>query len=149
MKASEFIKVALIDQMQQIADLGLWFHVSRMLPAGVELLARVNYLGEDDGMAFGPFRMEDWVKKFYAEVFPGKYSAYPDSASFFSKYPKIWLTSKSEEQEAHLTTTETGKTFVHVPAWFEDFKSACRIVLYKIEAGELEDIEVLKTLEND
>lgn len=44
MKASEFIKVALLDQMQQIADLGLWFHLAKLLPSGVELIGIVAYI---------------------------------------------------------------------------------------------------------
>lgn len=43
MKASVFIKVALIDQMQQIADFGLWYHLAKLIPPGVEVLARVVY----------------------------------------------------------------------------------------------------------
>lgn len=150
MKASTFIKVALIDQMQQIADLGLWFHVSRLIPPGVELLARVFYAGPPfnyDGNVFLPETIERMVKVFYEQNFPDGYEKYPDSSGFFNIYPKIWLTSDAEDAGRHNTSDIRGNVFIHVPQWFEDFKAACQTVLDKIESGELEDIEVLKTLE--
>ena len=164
MKASVFIKVALVDQMQQIADLGLWFHLSRLIPPGVEVLARVWYKNEDYGVVFLPDRIEDLVGEFYKEVMPGGYCVYPDGQSFFNVFPKVWLTHLPEMAEFHLKEIPYSVPkpvnelagapycspkyfYVHIPQWFADFKSACKIVLDKIEAGELQDIEVLKIKE--
>lgn len=149
MKASVFIKTALIDQMQQIADLGLWFHLAKLIPSGVEVLARVWYLNDDDGMVFLPDRIEDFVKRFYKEVIPGEYSIFPQDSAFFSRYPRIYLTSAPEYAEKHRQSFGVVKTHIHVPQWFDDFKSACQIVLDEIAAGNLEDIEVLKMLEEN
>ena len=151
MKASVFIKVALIDQMQQIADLGLWYNLAKLIPSGVELLARVAYLSNDDGIVFLPFRIEDVVKRFYTEYLP-QYPVFPDSKGFFSRNPQIWLTSADFDKEKHLQAIQYGirvTHYIHVPQWFDDFKTACGAVLDKIESGELEYIEVFKTLEND
>lgn len=147
MKASQFIEVALIDQMQQIADLGLWYHIAKLIPSGMELLARVVYMGPDDGMVFGPLRLEDIVDKFYKEYLP-QYPIMPKSKKFFSIYSQIWLTSDERHKGLNLQeAVESGaltKYYLHVPQWFEDFKTACQTVLGKIASGELQDIEVLK-----
>lgn len=148
MKASTFIKVALIEQMQQIADLGLWFHLSRLIPSGVELLARVKYEGAPynyDGMVFLPETIERMVSVFYGENFPKGYVKFPTQKEFFSIYPQIWLTSDVSHAKMHLT--ENKGFFIHVPTWFADFKAACEIVLSEIENGTIKDIEVLKMLD--
>lgn len=150
MKASVFIKTAMIDQMQQIADLGLWFHLSRLLPSGVELLARVRYAGAPynyDGNVFLPETLERMVKLFYKEFFPEKYTFSPTQKEFFNIYPQLFLTSNESEAHLHLTQDEKEIKYIHVPAWFADFKIACQIVLGEIKAGRIEDIEVLKTLD--
>lgn len=149
MNASTFIKVALLEQMQQIADLGLWYHLSRLIPPGVELLGRVNFAGAPfmyDGNIFLPETIERVVEKTYRDLFPADYKFYPTGKEFFNIYPQILLTSHESEAHLHLTTDEAGMKFVHVPQWFADFKAACKIVLDETESGELEDIEVLKTL---
>ncbi len=146
MKASTFIKTALIDQMQQIADLGLWFHLAKLMPSGIEVLARVRYAGPPymyEGNVFLPETIERVVGEFYKEFFQG----YPQNAvskEFFSVNPKVWLVSDQQGAENHLGKTTTGEGVIYVPQWFEDFKIACEKVLTMIEAGELEDIEVLK-----
>lgn len=150
MKASEFIKVALIDQMQQIADFGLWFHLSRLIPPGVELLARVANPGRrmvDEGFIYLPDRIEDMVADTYKAYFPGKYAleGYPTETGFFSIHPKIWLCHDDESQ--HFQKDEIGRVFIHVPAWFSNFKNACYLILDEIESGKIKDIEVLKTLD--
>jgi len=150
MKASEFIKCALIDQMQQIADLGLWFHLSRLIPSGVEVLARVANPGNgmvDEGHIFLPTRIEDIVADTYKAYFPGKYAleGYPTETGFFSIHPKVWLCDADEDM--HFEKDEIGRISIHVPTWFSDFKNAAYSVIYDINTGKLKDIEVLKTLE--
>jgi hypothetical protein len=146
MKASIFIKVALIDQMQQIADLGLWFHLAKLIPSGVEVLAMVSQqksLSEDGEFAW-PDSISSAVSRFYSEFAPeysGKYSA---SKEFFSVNPKAWLVSDQQGADHHLKNTPTGEGVIYVPQWFEDFKGWCTLVLNRIESGELKDIEVLK-----
>lgn len=150
MNASTFIKVALIDQMQQIADLGLWFHLSRLMPAGVDVLGRVYFAGAPfmyDGNIFLPLREEDVWEKTYKTLFPKGYEFYPTRQRFFSIYPNMFLTSAENEAHLHLTKDEKGVMFIHVPTWFSDFKAACTMVLAEIECGTIEDIEVLKMLE--
>ena len=150
MKASVFIKVALIDQMQQIADLGLWFHVAKLIPPGVELLARVFYAGPPfncDGNVFLPETIERMVKVFYDQNFPDGYDKYPEGSDFFSIYPQIWLTSDAKDAGKHNTSDIRGNVLIHVPQWFDDFKNACGIVLYEIEKGRIHDIDVLRQIE--
>jgi len=150
MKASTFIKVALLEQMQQIADLGLWFHLSRLIPSGVELLGRVRMAGPHfmyEGSVFLPETIERVVKKTYYALFPPGYSFCPTQKEFFNIYPQIFLTSSDEEAHRHLTVDEKGIKYVHVPTWFADFKKAATVVLEEIESGAIEDIEVLKTIE--
>lgn len=150
MKASTFINVALLEQMQQIADLGLWFHLSRLIPSGVELLGRVNFAGAPfmyDGNIFLPETIDRVVEKTYNDLFPPDYKFYPNGKGFFNIYPQIFLTSNENEAHRHLTVDEIGIKYVHVPQWFADFKIACKIVLEEIESGDVEDIEVLKTVE--
>lgn len=163
MKASTFIKVALIDQMQQIADLGLWFHLAKLIPSGAELLARVTernenggrlwYEGNAEGLSI-PDNVPTW--DFYKKYFPAGYyerDIYMAGSSFFSVVPKLWLTSDPSDADKHLQPIGEKKKwrvqpcFIHVPQWFEDFKNACGIVLLEIEGGKIEDIEVLKMLE--
>lgn len=148
MKASTFIKVALIDQMQQIADLGLWFHLSRLLPSGVELLGAVAYgMDIEETQANDSEYFSRLAKHIYGDFFPIAYPFYPNKKEFFSVSPTLFLTSNESEAYLHLTEDEKGFKYVHVPAWFQDFKAACQFVLKEIEAGKIEDIEVLKTLE--
>lgn len=150
MKASVFIKIALLEQMQQIADLGLWFHLSRLIPSGVELLGRVRFEGAPfmyEGNVFLPGTIERVVKKVYFSLFPPEYKFYPEGKDFFSVYPQVFLTSHEDEAHRHLTVDENGVKYVHVPQWFSDFKAACKIVLDEIERGAIKDIEVLRTLE--
>lgn len=158
MKASIFIKTALIDQMQQIADLGLWYHISKLLPSGVEVLARVRYAGKDvfldavnmpfsvpsSGVIDNQEKSLQLVRKFYKEFAQEYAGKYPTSMEFFSINPNAWLVSDQQGAENHLGTTVDGKPVIYVPQWFEDFKGWCGVVISKIEAGELEDIEVLK-----
>jgi hypothetical protein len=147
MKASTFIKTALIDQIQQIADLGLWYHISKLLPSGVEVLARVRYAGPPymyDGNVFLPEKIENVVGEFYKEFAPEYAGKYSTSKEFFSTNPNAWLVSDQQGAENHLGTTVDGKPVIYVPQWFEDFKGWCGVVISKIEAGELDDIEVLK-----
>lgn len=149
MNASTFIKVALLDQMQQIADLGLWFHLSRLLPSGVEVLGRVRFAGPPfmyDGCIFLPETIERVIEKTYHALFPN-YQFYPSEKDFFNIHPQLFLTSNESEASLHLTTDEKGMKFIHVPTWFADFKAACRIVLDDIEGGAIQDIEVLKTID--
>jgi len=150
MKASVFIKTALIDQMQQIADLGLWFHLAKLIPPSVELLARVANPEKrfvDDGLIFLPTRIEDIVNDFYKAYFPAQYATdgYPTGTGFFTMHPKIWLCDADENQ--HFQKDEIGRVFIHVPTWFADFKAACQTVLNEIEIGKIKDIEVLKMVE--
>lgn len=147
MKASIFIKTSLVDQMQQIADLGLWFHLAKLIPSGVEVLARVRYAGPPfmyDGNVFLPETIERVVGEFYKEFAPRYNGLYPTSKDFFSVRPNCFLTSDPSDAEKHISRDENGMVFIHVPQWFYDFKSWCEIILEKIEAGNLEDIEVLK-----
>mgnify|MGYP005609492749 CR=1 FL=1 len=147
MKATTFIKIALIDQMQQIADLGLWYHLAKLLPSGVEVLARVRYAGPPymyDGNVFLPEKIENVVGEFYKEFAPEYAGKHPTSKEFFSINPNAWLVSDQQGAENHLGTTVDGKPVIYVPQWFEDFKGWCGVVISKIEAGDLEDIEVLK-----
>lgn len=147
MKASVFIKTALIDQMQQIADLGLWFHLAKLIPSGVEVLARVTYAGPPfmyGGNVFLPEKIENVVARFYADHAPEYSFKYTTSKEFFSINPTTFLTSDEQDAEQHLQVIGTGESVIYVPQWFEDFKCWCGLVLGKIEAGELEDIEVLK-----
>jgi len=150
MKSSVFIKVALIDQMQQIADLGLWFHLSRLIPSGVEVLARVANPGNrmvDEGEIFLPTRIEDIVADTYKAYFPGKYAleGYPTETGFFSIRPMVFLCDA--DKDMHFEKDETGRVFIHVPTWFSNFTNACYLVLIDIEAGKIKDIEVLKTID--
>lgn len=150
MKASVFIKTALIDQMQQIADLGLWFHLAKLIPSGVELLARVRYAGPPhmyEGNIFLPLTIEKVVEGFYREYAPEYVGKYSHSKEFFSVNPTCYLVSDQQGAENHLNYSQDGKFVVYVPQWFEDFKSWCEIILEKIEAGEIENIEVLKVVE--
>lgn len=162
MKASVFIKTALIDQMQQIADLGLWFHLAKLIPSGVDVLARVWYNGKSafmqDGLIFLPESIERFIARFYSDVFPGNYHQFPTSTNFFSVAGGVWLTSEPEYAEKHLqfvpcrvvtSVPLPQEIYIHVPQWFDDFKTACRMVLDEIAAGNLEDIEVLKMLEEN
>lgn len=153
MKASDFIKVALIDQMQQIADLGLWFHLSRLIPPGVELLGIVVY-----GMDGGDYSDQDYLNRLaraiYGDFFPEVYNFYPTNKTFYSPSPDLFLTSDDGELNNHEFTPrpridENGNKIIYVPQWFEDFKYACKAVLIEIQNGKIEDVEVLKTLEND
>ena len=146
MKASIFIRAALIDQMQQIADLSLWYHVSRLLPSGVEVLARVSQQGVlSKSMDFAwPDSLSSAVARFYEEFAPEYAGKYPTSKEFFSVKPNAWLVSDQRGADNHLGTTVDGKPVIYVPQWFEDFKAWCEVVISKIEVGELEDIEVLK-----
>ena len=147
MKASVFIKVALIDQMQQIADLGLWYHLAKLLPSGFDVLARV---------------CNESTQDFYHNHLP-KYHHFPTSKDFFSELVGansdkmfIWLMSEEKSAERHLQIIERDKAvtshypptqmFIHVPQWFDDFKVACQTVLAKVEAGELDDIEIFPEL---
>ena len=158
MKASIFIKVALIDQMQQIADLGLWFHLAKLIPSGVELLERVWCAGVSfnyDGHIFLPETIERMVSQFYAQHFPDGYEkGYPTGTGFFNIYPKIWLTSEPSGADKHLQPVGEKKEWqaqpycIHVPQWFEDFKNAAGNILAEIESGKLEDIEVLREFQN-
>ena len=147
MKASVFIQTALIDQMQQIADLGLWFHLAKLIPSGVEVLARVNYAAEWDALsgAFSP--TSSLVPKLYSELFPGSYKKYPTSKDFYSD-TCIWMAYGESERHKYLILPitdpqDSSEAFIFVHQWFEDFKAACRQVLEKIESGKLQDIEVL------
>lgn len=144
MKASTFIKVALVDQMQQIADLGLWFHVAKLIPAGVEALGVVVYGMGDD---FEEEYLGRLARSIYGDFFPLEYvsNGYPTGKGFFSTQPKIWLCH--EDETSHFKKDEEGRVFIHVPTWFADFKNACNQVLKEIENGKIEDVEVLKTLE--
>lgn len=167
MNASTFIKVALIDQMQQIADLGLWFHLAKLLPSGVEVLARVTYCGEHwwkEAYHVGPGgALFMAVQKFYQNTLP-EYRHFPNSKEFYSKMVVnssvmfIWLTNEDSEAERHLQIIERDahvvtshypppQIFIHVPQWFADFKAACKIVLDGIEKGEFQDVEIFPTLE--
>lgn len=152
MKASVFIRTALIDQMQQIADLGLWFHLAKLIPSGVEVLARVRYAGtqiHDDGYITLPNTIDRMVGEFYKEFAPIYASNYPKSKDFFCIHPTVLLTSDPSDAEKHLTKNEKGQVFIHVPQWFETFKVFCEVILFRIEGNvtgfNLEDIEVLKT----
>lgn len=148
MKASQFIKVALMDQMQQIANLELWFHVAKLLPAGIETLARVRYSGYpniENGSVFLPLKIEDVVTRFYDEFAPEYSGKYPISHSFFSGRVTCFLTSSPEDAEKHLTLTKNEKPIVYVPKWLDDFKQWCNAVLGMIEREEIEDIEVFKS----
>lgn len=146
MKATTFIKTALIDQMQQIAGLGLWFHLAKLIPSGVEVLARVTqqHLLSADGVFPWPDSLSTAVARFYSDYAPDYAGKYTTSKEFFSINPKVVLVSDQQGAEHHLGHTITGEGVIYVPQWFEDFKGWCEIVLAKIEAGELEDIEVLK-----
>lgn len=150
MNASTFIKVALLDQMQQIADLGLWYHLSRLIPSGVEVLGRVRMAGPPfmyEGNVFLPETIECVVEKTYYALFPPGYNFWPTQKEFFNIYPQIFLTSSDEEAGNHLKIDENGIKYVHVPTWFADFKKAATVILDEIESGAIEDIEVLKTIE--
>ena len=154
MNASTFIKVALIDQMQQIADLGLWYHVAKLIPSGVELLARVVERNENDGFTWGERNHENLAISDYVPIgtfcekyFPPdyyKHSACHGAVSFFSVSGRRWLTSDPDHAEKHLTEDADGFRFIHVPTWFADFKAACETVLKEIDSGKIKDIEVLK-----
>lgn len=147
MKATTFIRTALIDQMQQIAGLGLWFHLAKLIPSGVEVLARVRYAGPPfmyGGNVFLPETIERIVGEFYKEFAPDYAGKYTTSKEFFSINPKVFLVSDQQGAEYHLKNVPTGEGVIYVPQWFEDFKGWCETILSKIEAGELEDIEVLK-----
>lgn len=137
MKATTFIKTALIHQMQQIADLGLWYHISKLLPSGVEVLARVRHNDPLDNI-------ERVVDAFYKEYAPEYAGNYPTSKEFFAPNPNTWLVSDQQGADNHLCKAVDGKPVIYVPQWFYDFKGWCEVVVSKIEAGELEDIEVLK-----
>ena len=160
MKASVFIQTALIDQMQQIADLGLWFHLAKLIPSGVDMLTRVTERNENGGRTWGEHNpmglaLTDPVPvwEFYKKFFPPGYherSVYSSGSNFFAVSPNgRWLTSAPEDAGKHLQPIgekeewRVQSCYVHVPQWFEDFKTACRQVLAKIESGELQDIEVL------
>lgn len=151
MKASTFIKTALITQMQQIADLGLWFHLAKLIPSGVEVLARVR-LPIDTSKGYGtgdryilPSAVPGFiVDDFYAEYAPEYSGKYSISKEFFSLNQKTWLVSDQQGAEYHLKNAPTGESVIYVPQWWEDFKGWCDVILSKIESGDLEDIEVLK-----
>lgn len=165
MKASTFIKVALLDQMQQIADLGLWFHVAKLLPSGVEVLARVAERNENSGFLWSEKNPEnlaipDYIvsitAEFYGKFFPPEYrdrAIQHGGAGMFSAIPRIWLVSDTEGAEKHLRLIGEKEhmvqqpCYLHVPTWFADFKKACQIVLDEIESGKIQDIEVLKTID--
>jgi len=164
MKASEFIKVALIDQMQQIADLGLWFHLAKLIPQGVELLARVKYLNDSDGYLLTEHNPESTsitdhfqTSDFYEEYFPKGYyeiGVHFASNNFFSGMKtRHWLTSMPEDAISHLQPygekVQWGAQpyYLHVPQWFEDFKTAAKDIYVMIMMGQLKDIEVLKTID--
>jgi len=174
MKASIFIKTALIDQMQIIADAGLWFHLAKLIPSGVEVLARVRYASKhvygevesnnsagyvgiySNGVIEYPLYVSDYVNKLYEELFPIKYrelGAASVSKEFFSVKPLVWLTSSDGGEKTHLQVIgepepmRAQSFYIHVPIWFEDFKTACKAVLAKIESGEVSDIDVFKTIE--
>ncbi len=166
MNASTFIKVALLDQMQQIADLGLWYHVAKLLPSGFEVLARVTYCGEqwwkDEWRVGEEFALSLAVQKFYRNTLP-EYHHYPTSKDFYSAGPIanstkmfVWLTSEDGDADKHLELIARDESvvsshypppqvFIHVPQWFDDFKAACKIVLDEIESGELQDIQIFST----
>jgi len=160
MNASTFIKVALLEQMQQIADLGLWFHLAKLLPSGVEVLARVSFFSRinwNPGL-YQIMPIPESVRLFYAETMP-EYHHYPTSKDFYSQFdifvetPFVWLLSDDDDRGLHLTVIEPSaevvstlpqrrQVYIHVPQWFADFKASCKSVLDKIESGELKDIEV-------
>lgn len=149
MKASIFIKTALVDQMQVIADAGLWFHLAKLIPSGVEVLARAWVAGNwpnYDGHIFLPDTVSTVTKRFYAEFLPEYVGKYPETASFYSS-PNVTraLCDGDEYRDRHLQEVD-GVTIIHVPLWFADFKTVCAIILAKIESGELGDIDVFQSV---
>lgn len=135
MKASVFIKVALMDQMRQIADLGLWFHVYHLLGKGVKTLGDVAVLRDPD--------KAEYIR---SVLLDGKYAWLPsaESGSFVSgPTPQVWLYSEPEDAEKNATFDEQGIYGIHVPTLFSDFLFAAQKVLDMIESGEITDIDAL------
>lgn len=150
MKASTFIKVAILAQMQEIANLGLWFHLGKLIPSAVELLAHVtqqNRVSNDGEFFPWPDSISTAVARFYDEYAPEYSGKYTTSKEFFLANPTIFLASDEEDLKHHLCQIDTGEWVVYVPQLFEDLKAWCLVVLSKIEGGEINDMVVLKIRE--
>lgn len=133
MKASQFIQVAMIDQMQQIADLGLWYHLVTLLGKGANTLLHV--VGNNVLIHWG--------------LFGNKYNKFPGPGIRweYAEKPEFLFCSDPDDATLNATFSETGSYYIHVPTFFEDFKTACKEVLRRIDAGEIEDIEIVKITE--
>lgn len=135
MKASIFIKAALIDQMQIIADAGLWFHLAKLIPPGVEVLAKAKY---------GQKKIENiphLIDRFYRDVAPEYLFKVPTGSKFICDKAEKALCDGEEYLDFHLKEID-GVAFVHVPTWFNDFKGWCENVLVVINENDLLDIDV-------
>jgi hypothetical protein len=134
MKRSQFIQVALIDQMQQIADLGLWYHLATLLSKGVGTLSEI----QEDAH---PPHHRDSVMPTYKKIPPvGKSWRYQET-------PEFLFCSNPDDAHLDATFSEEGAYYIHVPTFFEHFKNACKIIIESIEAGEIEDSEIIKITE--
>lgn len=144
MKASVFIKVALIDQMQLIADLGLWYHMATLISKGVNTLSRIAVPElEPDALSLvqTSFERSEWVKR----AFP-QYEKLPQVGAAWQSgdKPEFWYLSDPQDADKNTTTASDGGYFIHIPTWFEQYKQVCQTVLDKITSGEIEDADWIK-----
>jgi hypothetical protein len=146
MKASVFIKVALIDQMQQIADLGLWFHLTTLMARGINTLVEIER--KPRIVAMINMDLADWRPAAKRKMFP-QYEVLPTTADHWQTVKNLesgpHTLYYSDPSEAHKNATweREGVYNIHMPTLFEDFKEAARKVVTALESGEIPDNDMV------
>jgi hypothetical protein len=90
------------------------------------------------------------VRSALQSLFPGKYHSFIDElaadlrngfAHQFRPGRKLELSRRSEGQSnkwQHLGTTSDGRLCLFIEDFYDDFANACRVVINKIDAGQLQ-----------
>lgn len=141
MKASQFIQVAMIDQMQQIADLGLWWHLSKMIGMGINSLSVlfVVLINNNENNDSYDYFMPGYNKELL-NILTG--STIYIHGSFGGAQPEIVFSHRRKKHCTHGARCERmpGKPFfIHVPTLLHDYIDCCKYVIQKIEKGEIPD----------
>lgn len=130
--------------MQQIADLGLWYHMATLISKGINTLSRIA-VPELEPDAFSLVQTSVERSKWVKSAFP-QYEKLPQVGSSWKSgdSPEFWYLSDPQDASKNATTSNDGGYFIHIPTWFEHYKAACQTVLDKINSGEIEDSDWIK-----